>query len=409
MRDALLVHDDELVAVGELLPVRPLLARGTRRAARTGSPRRSRSGRRTPRAPVARGASRAASRRGGRSRRRACRIRSSPRRTGSIASFGQLRSYHDASRASAITTVAATSVAAPSAKPAVQPASDRCRTTFEDVPEGDGQEHHAGEREPGDTADREHCARERQAERREVEGLQAAAAPDDERECERREHVEDERVPVRVARLPLRDAVARTAGRRAASGSSGPSRRARTGSRARRAERGRRASALRPSRTTPAGDELERREEHRQERAERDAPVEVRPDDEQRDREVHPARRTPRLAHEQPDEADEEREHEDLRADRPGERRGEDHREEDEHDRARPGAERAGADGGEHEGGEHEHGADEREDGMPAELVGAVGEELRTPLLVDPLAAGADHGQLVTRRKPVLRRPRVRQ
>ena len=87
----------------------------------------------------------------------------------------------------------------------------------------------------------------------------------------------------------------------------------------------------------------------------------------------------------------------------------------DQQDRARPGAERARGDGGDREGADREHGDDDREQPVAAECVRSVGDELRAPLLVGPVASEPEHRELVDARQAVLddlasrdeRQPRV--
>src|SRR5262249_58224884 len=93
-------------------------------------------------------------------------------------------------------------------------------------------------------------------------------------------------------------------------------------------------TAARPAAATGAN-ELVRGQEDDEQRPERDAPVHVRPDDEEREGEPDPSRRGARLAREEPEERRVQREREHLRADRPCPRRGDEHREEHHPERTR--------------------------------------------------------------------------
>ena len=164
---------------------------------------------------------------------------------------------------------------------------------------------------------------------------EAPAPEDHEHDRDRRERVEEHRVRSRALPSATPSRVRRTAGRRGGGGSSGPSSTgpygvARTASGART----RSATLALPGRSA-AADQLVGAEEHHEQRAEGDAPVDVRPDDEEREREPDTSRRLARLGGEQPEEARVQRQREHLGADRPAPRRRDEHRQEHHPDRAR--------------------------------------------------------------------------
>ena len=75
---------------------------------------------------------------------------------------------------------------------------------------------------------------------------------------------------------------------------------------------------------------------------------------------------------------------------------------EGEEDRPWSGAERASCYRRDRECGEGKQRDDNREQSVAAELVRSIGEELRAPLLIGPVASEPEHGQLVCARKAVL-------
>ena len=130
--------------------------------------------------------------------------------------------------------------------------------------------------------------------------------------------------------------------------------------------------------------------------------MDVGPEDEEREDEVDAPVGFPSLRCEEPDEPGEEREREDLCSDRerPGCRQ-EDGKEGEE-DRPWSGAERASCDRRDRECGEGKQRDDNREQTVAAKRVRSIGEELRAPLLIGPVASEPEHGELVCARKAVL-------
>ena len=150
-------------------------------------------------------------------------------------------------------------------------------------------------------------------------------------------------------------------------------------------------------------DELDDGEEHREDRAEDDRAVEVRPDDEQWEHEQRPpADAAPGGVDEQPEHAREERQRCCLGAQRPAPRAGEDRQQADDERRAgrrpaRPRGRRRQA-----QGQEDERDPEEDDGAHPGELVGAVEDDLGEPLLVRPRGALAEDGDRLGLRQAVV-------
>ena len=123
------------------------------------------------------------------------------------------------------------------------------------------------------------------------------------------------------------------------------------------------------TRTAAGRHELDPAEQHRQHRGQRRRPVDVAPDDEQREHEIDAPARVSSLGGEQPDETREEREREDLCPDREGPRSRQQHRKEREQDRPRPAAEPAGGHRGDCKRPDGERGDDDREQAVSSERV----------------------------------------
>ena len=115
--------------------------------------------------------------------------------------------------------------------------------------------------------------------------------------------------------------------------------------------------------------------------------MEICPDEQDREGEIHPATLVPGLRREEPEESHVERERDHLGADGPSPGRSQDDRKEDQHDRDRPCAEAAGGDSGNDERADHDEGVEEYDQREPTERMSAVEQELRPPLLIDPRRA----------------------
>ncbi len=148
--------------------------------------------------------------------------------------------------------------------------------------------------------------------------------------------------------------------------------------------------------------ELDPAEQHRQHRGERGRAVDVPPDDEKREHEVHATARASSFRRQQPHQTGEERQCEDLGTDREGPGSRHEHWEEHEQDRARPATQLPSCDGGDRERADCECGDDDREQPVASEHVRPVSDELRAPLLVGPRPTLAEDRELVATRQAVL-------